>query len=204
MFSQRTSLHASTSRISSTPAVSLNMQRIAYTWHTSVAVLPCQRSVETHRPSQAECPRIKLFTPPSHSMPAPRPTLRPCPQYPPIKAVSHTDVQWGQPLAACSANAHPCPGVNKRACLRPTFMPPLRPTPSSSCPACHFRNILRKHAILLPSPRMQHPLRPPVSASPPQPLHRDAAPSPAPPSGRAVPPRSSSLSAAALASTMSL
>ena len=122
MFSQRTSLHASTSRISSAPAISLNMQCNVLRIHgiRPAQPSPCQCSVRAHRLPQAERPRMKQFAPPSRNMPAaPRPPFRPCPQYPPIEAVSHPDVQWGKPLAACSANVHPCPGVNKRACLRP-------------------------------------------------------------------------------------
>ena len=61
------------------------------------------------------------------------PALRPCPQYPPIEAVSHPDVQWGKPLAACSANAHPC----------------TRPQAESAArlPFCLICNILRIHGI---------------------------------------------------------
>ena len=97
------------------------MQRIAYTWHASGAVPPCQRSVEAHRPSQAECPRIKLFAPPSRSMPAPRP---------PSGLARNTRLLRPYPIPMCNR-------ANRSPHVQPMHIP-ARVHKTNQQHACHF------------------------------------------------------------------
>ena len=97
------------------------MQRIAHTWHASVAVLPCQRSVEAHHPSQAERPRIKLFAPPSHSMPAPRP---------PSGLARNTRLLMLCPIPMCNR-------ANRSPHVQPTHIPARVHKPNQQR-ACYF------------------------------------------------------------------